>query len=188
MPLVFDNSNIVESYPGLVTPLTYSFASYAHARVYRAFVRIVGVDAMTIRAHAATFDNMLARIDGRVYYNLISWYRALALLPGFSLNRGFMEEMMGVAAPLPATVSAVLAPPPAAGIARLREWLRVARVALRLVAAPSPLSMRASEARWRGPRPSSARCRSRRSPPSIAASRPSCSIAGTPRSLTTFSA
>jgi len=133
--LVFDNSNIVESYPGLVSPLTYSFACYVYARVYRMFVRIVGVDEETIRAHASTFENMLARIDGRVYYNLINWYRALALLPGFSLNRGYMEQMMGVASPLPAEVADGLLPPRAAGLARLREWSRIARVALRLTAA-----------------------------------------------------
>lgn len=133
--LVFDNSNIVESYPGLVAPLTYSFASYVYARVYRMFVRLVGVDEATIRAHAAAFDNMLARIDGRVYYNLVNWYRALALLPGFALNRAFMEQMMGVASPLPAEIADSLLPPKARGMARLREWSRIARVVLRLAVA-----------------------------------------------------
>ncbi len=40
---IFDNSNIVESYPGLVSPLTYSFAQYVYARVYRTFVALLGV-------------------------------------------------------------------------------------------------------------------------------------------------
>ena len=39
---------------------------------------------------------MLGSVRGRVYYNLLSWYRVLALLPGFSVNRRFMEQMMGV--------------------------------------------------------------------------------------------
>ena len=30
---------------------------------------------------------MLGLVRGRVYYNLLSWYRVLALLPGFTLNR-----------------------------------------------------------------------------------------------------
>ena len=37
---------------------------------------------------------MLGLIQGRVYYNLISWYRVLALLPGFTVNRKFMEQMI----------------------------------------------------------------------------------------------
>jgi rifampicin phosphotransferase len=129
---IFDNSNIVESYPGLVTPLTYSFAQYAYARVYRAFVKLVGVPEAQIAANAAVFENMLGRIDGRVYYNLINWYRALALLPGFAINRAHMETMMGVGAPLPAEIADRLAPPRATGLALLAEWARVARMAARL--------------------------------------------------------
>lgn len=130
--LVFDNSNIVESYPGLVSPLTYSFAQYAYARVYRAFVRLVGVSEDVVRANAAVFDNMLSRIDGRVYYNLGNWYRALSLLPGFAANRGYMETMMGVNEPLPAEFVAAMAPTPAGALARVREGLRIASVGLRL--------------------------------------------------------
>jgi phosphohistidine swiveling domain-containing protein len=130
--LVFDNSNIIESYPSLVSPLTYSFAQYAYARVYRAFVRIVGVPEATIAKNAAVFDNMLARVDGRVYYNLGNWYRALALLPGFSINRSFMETMMGVSQPLPPELGEGIGPAPAKGFSLVREWLRVGRVGLRL--------------------------------------------------------
>ena len=39
---------------------------------------------------------MLGLIRGRVYYNLLNWYRVLALLPGYTVNRRFMEQMMGV--------------------------------------------------------------------------------------------
>ncbi len=131
--LVFDNSNIVESYPGLVSPLTYSFAQYAYSRVYRAFVRVVGVNKDTVRDNAAVFDNMLSRIDGRVYYNLGNWYRALALLPGFAFNRGYMETMMGVNEPLPPEFVATMAAPPSDLLSRVRETLRVGAVGLRLL-------------------------------------------------------
>ncbi|MGI9522849.1 MAG: PEP/pyruvate-binding domain-containing protein [Hyphomicrobiaceae bacterium] len=125
---VFDNSNIIESYPGLVTPLTFSFAQYAYARVYRAFLTICGVNNETVRSNSAALENMLGRIDGRVYYNLINWYRLLALLPGFSLNRSHMETMMGVDEPLPVAIADALAPPPAKGFAAIREWAKVARM------------------------------------------------------------
>jgi rifampicin phosphotransferase len=129
---IFDNSNIVESYPGLVSPLTYSFAQYAYARVYRAFVALVGVDRARIAANAQVFENMLARIDGRVYYNLVNWYRCLALLPGFSINRAHMETMMGVGEPLPPEITRQLAPPAVGGLAYLREWARIAGMVGRL--------------------------------------------------------
>ncbi len=129
---IFDNSNIVESYPGFVTPLTYSFAQYAYARVYREFLVICGIDAARIRANGAALDNMLGRIDGRVYYNLVNWYRLLALLPGFSLNRTHMEAMMGVDEPLPKDIADTLAPPRPQAFAALAEWARVGRMAGKL--------------------------------------------------------
>ncbi|PUB10172.1 PEP/pyruvate-binding domain-containing protein [Yoonia sediminilitoris] len=125
---IFDNSNIVESYPGMVSPLTYSFAVHIYARVYQAFVRLLGVPESTIAANGAVFGNMLGRVDGRVYYNLVNWYRALALLPGFSLNRAYMETMMGVATPMPAEVTDTIGPPPARGAARIREYLKLIKV------------------------------------------------------------
>ncbi len=139
---VFDNANIVESYPGLVSPLTYSFAVYVYARVYRAFVRLLGVGERRIASHADVFDNMLARVDGRVYYNLVSWYRALAMLPGFARNREHMETMMGVDEPLPASLVAAMETPSATLSARLLDHLRMAGVALRLLfeAARLPLT------------------------------------------------
>jgi phosphohistidine swiveling domain-containing protein len=146
---IFDNSNIVESYPGLVSPLTYSFAQYVYSRVYRAFVAVLGVDAAAIRAHGAVFDNMLGRVDGRVYYNLINWYRALALMPGFALNRAYMETMMGVGAPLPPAIAATIGPPPARGLKLVAEYARLAKVALGLVreAIRLPRTIRAFYAR-----------------------------------------
>lgn len=125
---IFDNSNIVESYPGLVSPLTFSFAQYAYARVYTAFLKICGVSEDAIQGNRAALENMLGRIDGRVYYNLINWYRLLALLPGFRLSRNHMESMMGVAEALPTDLADSLGPPPARGLAVAGEWLRVARM------------------------------------------------------------
>lgn len=131
--LIFDNSNIVESYPGLVSPLTYSFAQYAYARVYRAFVWMVGVREEVIIANAPVFENMLARVDGRVYYNLGNWFRALALLPGFAINRAHMETMMGVSEPFPDEVTASIGPGELSGFARWHEYGRMARAGLGLL-------------------------------------------------------
>lgn len=131
---VFDNSNIVESYPGIVSPLTFSFAAYAYARVYMSFVALLGVPEDIVRRNRNVFENMLVRVDSRVFYNLGNWYRALALLPGYRLNRRYMETMMGVGAPLPdEMLAAIDGGPPVSGAAKLREWARILRVALGLV-------------------------------------------------------
>ncbi len=98
---IWDNSNITESYSGITTPLTFSFARAAYEAVYREFCRILKVPDSTIAANEQTFRHMLGLIRGRVYYNLLNWYRVLALLPGFTVNRRFMEQMMGVKESLP---------------------------------------------------------------------------------------
>ncbi len=98
---VWDNSNIAESYGGVTSPLTFSFARRAYAAVYREFCRLLGVPEARIEAESETFDQMLGLLRGRVYYNLASWYRVLALLPGYQLNAEFMEGMMGVREGIP---------------------------------------------------------------------------------------
>lgn len=99
---IWDNSNIAESYSGITLPLTFSFARYIYTEVYRQFCRLLSVPQGRIDQNRAVFGQMLGLIRGRVYYNLISWYKVLALLPGYELNRGFMEGMMGVKEPLSA--------------------------------------------------------------------------------------
>lgn len=93
---VWDNSNIVESYAGVTTPMTFSFIRRAYAAVYWQFCETIGVDRDTILAHRPVLENMLGLIQGRVYYNLLNWYRLVSLMPGFSYNRRFMEQMMGL--------------------------------------------------------------------------------------------
>lgn len=105
---LWDNSNITESYNGVTTPLTFSFARHVYEGVYRQFCVILRVPRAKIAANERTFSRMLGLIRGRVYYNLLNWYRVLALLPGFTLNRRFMEQMMGVRESLPDEVASQL--------------------------------------------------------------------------------
>ena len=93
---IWDNSNIIESYCGVTTPLTFSFVRHAYAIVYDQFLEIMGVPARVRRANQAVFDNMLGLIHGCVYYNLRNWYALIRFLPGYRWNREFMETMMGV--------------------------------------------------------------------------------------------
>jgi len=94
--IIWDNSNIIESYPGVTTPLTFSFIREMYRVVYEQFSALLGIDQKLLDKNKDVYENMLGLLRGRVYYNLRSWYRALALLPGYKLNAGFMETMMGV--------------------------------------------------------------------------------------------
>lgn len=98
--IIWDNSNISESYGGIVLPLTDSFVRRAYAGAYRQFMRALAIPESAI-ANADAIEGLLGLVDGRMYYNLLNWYRLLALIPGFRLNRTFMETMMGVSEALP---------------------------------------------------------------------------------------
>lgn len=98
---VFDNSNIVESYGGITTPLTFSFIRLVYEHVYIELCKIFNVKKETIEMNSQMFKNMLALIDGRVYYNLYGWYGLISMFPGLGNNKKFMEQMMGVKESLP---------------------------------------------------------------------------------------
>lgn len=128
---VWDNSNIAESYGGVTTPLTFSFARRIYDSAYREFCKLMSVPRERIERSDAVFPQMLGLIRGRVYYNLPNWYRLIALLPGFQLNRGFMEQMMGVREPLPDEIVAGIVEENRVG--RGADALALARTGLGLV-------------------------------------------------------
>jgi phosphohistidine swiveling domain-containing protein len=97
--LLWDNSNIIESYSGVTSPMTFSFIRRAYTIVYHCFAEVMGIDARTVRANREVFENMLGLFRGQVYYNLQNWYRLIRLFPGFNYNKSFMESMMGVREP-----------------------------------------------------------------------------------------
>jgi len=126
---IWDNSNIAESYGGVTTPFTFSFARRAYEHVYRQFCRLMRMDEKVIEAKADMFCCMLGLIRGRVYYNLFNWYRLVAVLPGYAFNRKFMEQMMGVRESLAEDIAQTLEsdrPPGQASTAeRLRDGVRL---------------------------------------------------------------
>ncbi len=96
IPILWDNSNIVESFSGVTTPLTFSYAKKGYDTVYRICCDLAGVPQDVLDNHQHAFAHMLGQINGRVYYNLLNWYRVLFLMPGSSTSKGFMETMLGV--------------------------------------------------------------------------------------------
>ncbi len=94
--ILWDNSNIIESYSGVTSPFTFSYASHAYHQVYRQFAQMMKVPETVILENEFRLRNMLGLVRGRIYYNLINWYRLLMIMPGSAGNPAFMETMMGV--------------------------------------------------------------------------------------------
>jgi len=93
-PILWDNSNIADSFGGVTTPLTFSLARQIYAKAYRRFFRLMGAGSLS-SSEEDLFHKLLGFIQGRIYCNLTHWYRALMLLPGFKWSRSLLEEMMG---------------------------------------------------------------------------------------------
>ncbi len=93
---VWDNSNIIESYSGVTSPMTFSFIRHAYSVVYHCFSQVMGISSAVVQANRPVYENMLGLIRGQVYYNLVNWYRLIQQFPGYGMNKRFMESMMGL--------------------------------------------------------------------------------------------
>jgi pyruvate,water dikinase len=82
--IVWDNSNIVESYSGVTSPLTFSFARYVYGHVYIGFCRLMGVS----RARIATNHNRFFICSGRCAgMSITTWSTGIGCWPCFRVSR-----------------------------------------------------------------------------------------------------
>jgi len=93
---LWDNSNIVESFTGVVSPLTFTATQKAYSQVYYLTAKLMGVPDYILEQMTYSLNHLIGHVEGRVYYNLLHWYELLELLPGGKKNRALMETMMGV--------------------------------------------------------------------------------------------
>ncbi|MBM3299866.1 MAG: hypothetical protein FJY85_07920, partial [Deltaproteobacteria bacterium] len=93
---IWDNSNIVEGYPGITLPLTFSFIRQAYEHLFRNVTLSFLLFKKDIRQDLPIFENMVGLIHGRVYYNLLNWYRMMSYLPGYENYRQAWDRMIGI--------------------------------------------------------------------------------------------
>ncbi len=93
---IYDNSNIVESYPGITLPLSQSFACAAYSGVFTGLAKRILRDGNMVGRNASVFENMVGSVNGVMYYKINNWYRLLYLLPFGKKVVSVWQEMMGV--------------------------------------------------------------------------------------------
>ena len=93
---ILDNSNIIESYSGVTTPLTCSFAREVYEKIYRQTLGNFFIDKEAVDSIAYDLENMIVFYENKIYYRLNGWYKMTALYPGYNKNKRYMENMMGV--------------------------------------------------------------------------------------------
>jgi phosphohistidine swiveling domain-containing protein len=93
---VWDNSNIVESYPGVSTPLTYSFARYVYQQVMKETIGGFTLNRRAVENDAPIFETLIGYLDGRIYYNLTNWYRMVSFIPALAGDKSACNRMLGI--------------------------------------------------------------------------------------------
>lgn len=96
VPLVFNNSNLVESYPGLTLPLTESFIQFAYEQVFRGVAWRFSGSQDLLAAYEPAFQELVKGVNGRMYYHMNHLYSLLQFLPFPKLVLPIWQEMMGM--------------------------------------------------------------------------------------------
>ncbi|MGU3501339.1 phosphoenolpyruvate synthase [Mycobacterium sp. C31M] len=107
---IWDNSNIIESFAGVTSPLTFTTARTLYADVYRSYARSMRVGQAQLDQMEQWLPVMLGQFNGHVYYNLLHWYRMVGIAPGYPLNRRVLEIALGVGEPLDPATARTLRP------------------------------------------------------------------------------
>ena len=94
--IVLDNSNIVESYPGVSLPLTQSFVKDIYYKVFKRCVLRLTNDSILINKMDNNLKNMVDVANGHIYYRITNWYDVLSLLPCEKKIVSIWQEMLGV--------------------------------------------------------------------------------------------
>ena len=94
--LILDNSNIVESYPGICLPLTCSFANIVYTGVFKGLCYRLLKDKKVIERENDIFSNMVGNVNGRMYYKISNWYILLKCLPFNKKIIPIWQEMLGI--------------------------------------------------------------------------------------------
>jgi pyruvate,water dikinase len=94
--VVLDNSNIVESYPGVSLPFTDSFVNLAYTGVFKGVCHRIIKDKKYLESLEDVYQNMVGSCNGRMYYKISNWYHILKGMPSSKKIIKNWQEMLGV--------------------------------------------------------------------------------------------
>lgn len=94
--VILDNSNIVESYPGVSLPLTISFVHFVYSNVFKNEAFRLSKNKKLVEENNNNFNNMVASSNGRLYYKISSWYTLIKFLPFSNKIIPIWQDMLGV--------------------------------------------------------------------------------------------
>ncbi|HEX8743236.1 MAG TPA: PEP/pyruvate-binding domain-containing protein [Thermoleophilaceae bacterium] len=136
---IFDNRNLVESFPGVTSPLTFSLMRKTYEHNLIGLVEDFGIPHAEVERSGHVYENLVGRLSGQMYYNLSNWYRMFLLIPGIERAVPAFERAMGFEPSDPSSERRLSA------LERMRWLPAQARVAARLLRALVRLGPRVRE-------------------------------------------
>jgi phosphoenolpyruvate synthase/pyruvate phosphate dikinase len=89
------DTNLSESYPGTVSPLTAGFVKKAYENVFFESAQIMGGKGKKLEDLHSHYKKLICAVDDHLYYNLEHYYAALRALPGGEKNIENWHKMIG---------------------------------------------------------------------------------------------
>lgn len=91
----FVDTNLSESYPGVVSPFTGAFVKKAYENVFTESAIILGANGERLEKLKSHYAKLISSVDDHLYYNLEHYYAILRALPGGERNIENWHKMIG---------------------------------------------------------------------------------------------
>jgi phosphohistidine swiveling domain-containing protein len=91
----FVDTNLSESYPGVVSPFTSSFVKKAYENVFKESALLLGATDEKFKSLSYHYERLISSVDNHLYYNLEHYYAVLRALPGGEKNIENWHRMIG---------------------------------------------------------------------------------------------
>jgi pyruvate,water dikinase len=98
--VAWSSSNVGENYPAALSPFTWSVVDRFRSSYFESLAKKLWVPQACRASLRPVLDNLLGVHRGRVHYNLSSWYRMFAALPGGRFLRRSFDRYIDQPVPL----------------------------------------------------------------------------------------
>ncbi|MBY0516406.1 MAG: hypothetical protein K2P81_05830 [Bacteriovoracaceae bacterium] len=92
---VYTDTNLAESYPGVVSPFTASFVKVAYRNVFAESAILLGASEARMQVLMPHYQSLIGEVDHHLYYDLEHYYSVLSALPGGEKNIENWHRMIG---------------------------------------------------------------------------------------------
>lgn len=90
---IWDNNNIMSSYPDTTLPLSFSFVKKTYEIGYTELCKTFGIKHKYIEANRRNLGSIIGLLKGKMYYNLSSIYNLISIFPIKSLKQAFQNTI-----------------------------------------------------------------------------------------------